>query len=64
MVSCGTVQLFTNKTEVVLEATTLFDWGEVQGINIHGIWILSWAQSWRAMGEVHSWVLWGWSSMH
>ena len=39
MVSGGTVQLFTDKTKTVPEATTPFDWGEVEGVNIHGVWI-------------------------
>ena len=38
-----TVQLFTNKAEAVLEAAAPFNWGQVQGINIHGVWIMSWA---------------------
>ena len=38
----GTVQLFTNEAEAVSEAVAPFNWGEVQGINIHGIWILNW----------------------
>ena len=60
----GTVQLFTNKAEAVSEAAAPFDWGWVQGINIHGIWIMSWAQGLGAMGEVGVCVLWSLSLVH
>ena len=43
VVSHGTVQLFANEAEAVSKATTPFDWGEVKGVDIHGIWILGWA---------------------
>ena len=38
----GTVQLFANETKTVLEAMTSLDWREIEGVNIHGIWISSW----------------------
>ena len=42
VVPCGTIQLFTNKAEAILEAVAPFDWGEIQGVNVHSIWIVSW----------------------
>ena len=64
VVPCRTVQLFTDKAEVVSEAVASFDWRKIQGINIHGVWIISWAESLGAVGEVRACVLWSQSSIH
>ena len=64
VVPCGTVWLFADKAKAALEAVAPFNWGEIQGIDIHGIWIVSWAWRLGAMGEVRVCVLWSWSPMH
>ena len=64
MIPCGAVWLFTNKAEVVAETVAPFNWGEIQGIDIHGIWIVSWVRSLGAMSEAWACVLWGCSLMH
>ena len=57
VVSCGTIQLFTDEAKVVSEAVAPFNWGEVQGIDIHGIWIMSQASGLRMLGKVGVCVL-------
>ena len=64
VVPCRAVQLFTDEAKVVSEAMAPFDWGEVQGINVHGVWIMTWVCSLRAMGKVRACVLGSWSLMH
>ena len=49
---------------MVLEAAAPFDWGEIQGINVHGIWIMNQMGGLRMVGEVGVCVLWSWSSVH
>ena len=57
MVPCGTVWLFTNKAQAVSETVAPFNGGEIQGVNVHGVWIMSQAGGLRAMGEVRVRVL-------
>ena len=64
MIPCRAVWLFADEAKMVSEAAAPFNWGEVQGINIHSIWVLDWTRSLWAMGESGLWVLWGWSLMH
>ena len=64
MVPRGTVWLFANEAQVILEAAAPFNWGKVQGVNVHGIWILNQVRGLRVMGEISVWVLWGQSSLH
>ena len=54
MVPGRTVWLFTNKTEVILEAAPSFNRGEVQGIDIHGIWISGWVSILGTSGVIRS----------
>ena len=64
VVPYGTIQLFTNEAEAVSEAAAPFDWGEIQSVDVHGVWIVSWVRSLGVMGEVRVCVLWCWPSMH
>ena len=64
VVSCGTIQLFTDEAKVVSEAVAPFNWGEVQGINVHGVWILTRTCGLGVMGEVGACILWSWSLVH
>ena len=46
VVPCGTIWLFTNEAEAVSEAAVVeavapFDRGEIQSVDIHGVWIAS-----------------------
>ena len=59
-----TVWLFTDKAEAVSEATASFDWREVQGVDIHGVWVVGWLRSLRTMGEIGACVLQSQSSVH
>ena len=59
-----TVWLFADEAQTVLEAAAPFNWGEVQGINVHGVWIMNRAGGLRAMGEVGAHVLWSQSLVH
>ena len=59
----GTVWLFTNETKVVSETTAPFNRGEVQGVDVHGVWILNWLRGLRMTGGVWLWCLGGSSSM-
>ena len=36
----GTVWLFANKTKVIMKTVALFDRGQVEGINVHGIRVM------------------------
>ena len=58
------VRLFTDEAKAILEATAPFDWREVQGINVHGVWIMTRACGLRAMGEARACVLQSRSLMH
>ena len=42
----GTVQLFADKTEAVSKAAALFDGGQVECINIHGVWVVRGTRVW------------------
>ena len=64
MIPCRTIWLFANKVEVVSETAAPFDWGEIQSVNIHGVWIMGWVQSLGAMGQVGACILWSRSLMH
>ena len=64
VVPCGTVRLFTDEAQTVSEAAAPFDWGEIQSVNIHGVWVMNRAGGLRAMGEVGACVLWSRSSVH
>ena len=57
MVPCGTIWLFTNEAEADSEAAAPFDWGEIQSVDVHGVWIVSWVRSLGVMGEVRVCVL-------
>ena len=48
----GTVWLFTNKTKVVLETAAPFNRGEVQGVDVHGVLVMSWLRVLRAISGV------------
>ena len=48
---------------MVPEATTPFDWREVEDVNIHGVWISRQSWSLGAIGNVSSWGLQSSSSM-
>ena len=56
MVSCGAVWLFTDEAKAVLEAMAPFDWGEVQGVDVHGVWIMIWMCGLRAVGKGGAYV--------
>ena len=60
----GTVWLFTDEAQTVSEAAASFDWGEIQSINVHGVWIMNWAGGLRAMGEIGVRILWSQPSVH
>ena len=60
----GAVWLFTDKAKAVSEAAASFYWAEVQGVDIHGVWIMSWACGLRMLGDVGVCVLWSWSLVH
>ena len=64
VVPSGTVQLFTDEAQAVSKAAAPFDWGEVQGINVHGVWIMTWACGLRVIGKVRVCVLGSWSLVH
>ena len=38
----GTVWLFADETKTISEAAAPFDWGKVQDVDIHSVWILNW----------------------
>ena len=63
VVSGRTVWLFANETEVVSMAMAPLNGGEVQGVNVHCIWIMSWMRGLRVMGSIGLWSLWSRSSM-
>ena len=60
----GTVQLFKNKAETIVHAVALFNGGQVQGINVHGVWIMDWVRGLQAGGVVISGHLGSGASMH
>ena len=64
MVPCGTVRLLTDEAQMVSEAAAPFNWGEIQSINVHGIWVMNWVGGLRAMGEVGACILWSRSLVH
>ena len=39
MISGGAIQFFADKEKTVMKATASFDGGEVQCVNIHGVWV-------------------------
>ena len=59
----GTVGLFAHETETVPEALTSLYWGEVEGINVHGVLILHWLQCLRTIGGSGAGVLCSWALM-
>ena len=60
----GAIWLFTDKTEVVSKAATSFNRGQVQGIDVHGMWISGRARGLWVRGVVISGHLGGSSSVH
>ena len=49
---------------MVSEAAAPFDWGEIQSVNVHGVWVMNRVGGLRVMGEVGVHILWSWSLMH
>ena len=44
VVPSGIVQLFTDGAKAIAEAMALFNRGEVQSLNVHGVWVSGWAK--------------------
>ena len=58
VVPSGTVQLFTDEAKAIVEAVALFDRGEIQSIDVHGVWISSWSKVLWVRGIIKSGSLW------
>ena len=57
MAPSRTIQLLTNKVKTVSETAAPFNGGEIQGVNVHGSWIMSWASHLRTIGGTGLWGL-------
>ena len=48
VILCRTIWLFANEAKMVTEAMAPFDRGEIQGVDVHGVWVMDRVRSQQA----------------